>query len=224
MPCDHCIETGDLFDQTKARNQLRTYRKSGPPNTSTRLLIDGLNTLDLQDKTLLDVGGGIGMIQHELLEAGLSGATLVESSPAPLEVAQNESRRRGHEAQTEFRQGDFVDLAPKLPDADLVTLDRVICCYPHMERLVSASTAKAQRWYAVVYPKETWYNRVLETLAGAYFWIRGLKYFRLYIHSGVEEAIRAGGFRPFYQVETILWRVGLYERESLCHERPLHKN
>lgn len=209
--CTHCQETGDLFDRQKARTELRKYRKDGPPNKSTRLLIDGLKTLDLQDKNLLDVGGGVGMIQHELLDEGLSASTMVEASPAYLEVAENEARRRGREEQTTFRFGDFVDLAPDLPEADLVTLDRVICCYPHLKELVQASTAKAGRWYAVAYPKETWYNRVLGGIADVYCWARGMD-FRLYMHTGVDEAIRAEGFVPFYEVSTIVWRVALYER------------
>lgn len=211
--CSHCEEAGDLFDRAKAKKELRQYRRKEPPNASTRLLVNALKTLDLQDKSLLDVGGGIGMIGCELLEEGLSDATLVEASPAYLEVAQNEARRRGYETHTAFRHGDFVELAPELPKADLVTLDRVICCYPHMNELVQASTAKATQWYAVSYPKEQWYNQVLGHLADAYFWIRGMD-FRLYMHTGVEDAIRGEGFAPFYQVDTLLWRVELYERQN----------
>ena len=47
--------------------ELRQYRRNGPPNKCSCLLIDGLKTLDLKDKTLLDVGGGVGMIPFELL-------------------------------------------------------------------------------------------------------------------------------------------------------------
>jgi hypothetical protein len=211
--CAHCEDTEDLFDRNKAKKELRRYRKSGPPNTSTRLLIDALKTLDLQDKRLLDVGGGVGMIPCELLEEGLASSTLVEASPAYLEVTENEARRRGFESQTAHRHGDFVDLAPDLPNVDLVTLDRVICCYPHMRELVQASTAKASRWYGVTYPKPRWYTQVIGTLSDVYCWARGMD-FRLCIHTEVEAIIRAEGFTPFYQVNTLLWRVALYERRN----------
>ena len=69
--CSHCQEAGELFTDEKARKELREYRRNGAPNKPTRLLIDGLKTLDLSSTTLLDVGGGVGMIQHELLEEGL---------------------------------------------------------------------------------------------------------------------------------------------------------
>jgi hypothetical protein len=39
--------------------------------------------------------------------------------------------------------------------------------------------------------------------------------FRMYVHSGIEETIRAEGFEPFYQVHTILWRIELYERKKV---------
>lgn len=211
--CSHCEETGDLFDQKKARTELRQYRKDGPPNKSTRLLIDGLKSLDLESKTLLDVGGGVGMIQHELLDEGLSSSTMVEASPPYLDVAKNEARRRGHTDRSDFQYGNFVELAPELPEADLVTLDRVICCYPHMKELVEASTAKATQWYGVTYPKTSWYLRWAKPVSDLYCWMKDMD-FRIYLHEGVDEAIRAEGFTPFYQVETIIWNVALYERES----------
>jgi len=211
--CDHCQDARDLFDESKVRKELRQYRKDGPPNDSTRFLIDALKTLDLQGRTLLDVGGGVGMIPLELLEVGVSRSTLVEASPAYLEVAEQEAWRRGFEDQTSFEHGDFVDLAPEFFKADLVTLDRVFCCYPHLDELVEASAGKATRWYGVTYPKERWYNKVLESLSGAYCWARDMD-FRMHVHTGVEDAIRANGFESFYQVTTALWRVELYERDN----------
>lgn len=211
--CTHCQESGDLFDDSKARTELQQYRRDGPPNESTRLLIDGLRTLDLEEKTLLDIGGGVGMIQHELLDEGLSASTMVEASRPYLAVAEKEARRRGNEDRASFRYGDFVDLAPELPAADLVTLDRVLCCYPHMKELVRASTEKASRWYGVVYPKRTWYLRWLKPLADLYFWMKDMD-FRIYLHDGIERAVRDAGFRPFYQIETLVWKVELYERDD----------
>ena len=209
--CGHCQEAGELFTDEKALTELREYRRSGAPNTPTRLLIDGLKTLDLSSTTLLDVGGGVGMIQHELMEAGVSEATLVEASPAYLKVAENETRRRGHADRASFRHGDFVDLAPELPEADLVTLDRVICCYPHMTELIQASTAKATRWYGVTYPRTRWFLRWAKPVTDLYCWWKDME-FRIYLHEGVDEAIQSAGFRRFYQTETFLWNVALYER------------
>jgi magnesium-protoporphyrin O-methyltransferase len=211
--CSHCQESGDLFDEEKAQSELRTYRENGAPESPTSLLVDGLKTLDLDGRSLLDVGGGIGMIPCELLPEGVSESLLVEASTPYLDVAEQEARRRGYAGGTEFEYGDFVDLAPDLPDADLVTLDRVFCCYPHMERLVEASTAKATRWYGVSYPKERWYNKIISGLAAGYCWARDMD-FRMYIHSGIQETIEAQGFDRFYQTGTLIWQVEIYEREG----------
>lgn len=211
--CAHCQDSGEMFTPEKARDELRKYRKDGPPNKSTHLLIEGLRSLDLEDKRLLDVGGGVGMIQHELLREGLATSTMVEASTAYLEVAKKEARRRGYAEQSTFRYGDFVDLAPGLPEADLVTLDRVICCYPHMNELVQASTAKATCWYGVTYPKPGWYLQWAKPFFDLYCWFKDVD-FRIYLHQGVDRTIQNEGFDPFYEVDTILWKVALYERTN----------
>ena len=65
----------------------------------------------------------------------------------------------------------------------------------------------------MTYPRAHWFNRMLGTLSDLYCWARGTD-FRLYIHTGIDDAIRDEGFLRFYQVTTILWTVAFYERES----------
>jgi hypothetical protein len=74
---------------------LRRYRKKGP-HLTTRLLLRAIEPPRNQAMTLLDIGGGVGTIPHELLASGLSGAVLVEASSAYLQAAENEAIRRGH--------------------------------------------------------------------------------------------------------------------------------
>lgn len=113
--CSHCQDSGDLLDEEKARGELRTYRENGSPESPTNLVVDELKTLDLEDRTLLDVGRGAGMIPSELLEEGISESLLVEASTPHLEVAKKEARRRGYAGRSQFEYGDFVDLAPTSP-------------------------------------------------------------------------------------------------------------
>jgi hypothetical protein len=70
---------GSFYNQKHAASQLRKYREKGPI-ASTQTLIDALKTEGVQDATLLDIGGGIGVIQHELLAAGAAHATSVDAS------------------------------------------------------------------------------------------------------------------------------------------------
>jgi magnesium-protoporphyrin O-methyltransferase len=106
-------------------------------------LIDALKTEGIEGATLLDIGGGIGAIQHELLAAGAAHATSVDASNPYLETAREESIRRGLGDRVTYRHGDFVELAESIPPADIVTLDRVINVYPDWERLTQLSAARA---------------------------------------------------------------------------------
>ena len=96
--------------------------------------------------TLLDIGGGIGTIQLELLSAGASEAISVEASTAHMEAGQEEARRQGSRDRVRHRHGDFVELAPDIAPVDIVTLDKVICFYDDMQNLVGLSSARAGKF------------------------------------------------------------------------------
>jgi magnesium-protoporphyrin O-methyltransferase len=209
--CAHCQDSGDIFDDANAKKELRKYRKSGLNKKSGRLLVEGLQSLDVEGASVLDIGGGIGTVPFELFEAGASSATLVEASRPFLEVATDEARRRGLSERMETRFGDVVEMADELHQHDIVTLDRVICCYPDMEALVAASTSLAGRFYGVVYPKNLMVAPLFKAFADGYCRLKQMD-FRIHFHEGVDEEIRSHGFEPFYEVTTWLWRVKLYER------------
>jgi len=59
--CSHCEGASDLFNRRTARRDLRRYRSRGPSAT-TRLLLDALVAQRSGDRTLLDIGGGVGAI------------------------------------------------------------------------------------------------------------------------------------------------------------------
>jgi hypothetical protein len=109
---------------------------------------------------LLDIGGGVGVIQYELLAAGLDHDTYVEASTAYFNAARTEAQQRGYSEQVSYHRGSFVELAQEIAPADIVTLDRVICCYPDMQKLVGLSAVLARKWYGLVYPRDTWWTRI----------------------------------------------------------------
>lgn len=147
-------EYGSFYNEKRAASDLRKYREKGPI-PSTRALIEALKTEGVEGATLLDIGGGIGAIQHELLDAGLAHATSIDASAPYLEAAREESNRLGQGDRVTYRHGDFVELAESVPPADIVTLDRVINVYPNWERLAGLAAARAQRLYGLVYPRDT---------------------------------------------------------------------
>jgi magnesium-protoporphyrin O-methyltransferase len=212
MVCRQCHGFETVFDTRKAGRELNRYRSRGPREL-TQLLIDAVKEGGVEGQTLLDVGGGIGAIQHELLKAGAGSAVAVEASPAYLWAAEEEAQRQGHRARMTYYLGDFVEIVQDIHPADIVTLDRVICCYPDVERLVGLSSQRATRLYAVIYPVDSWALRIMGRIFNSYMWLRRNP-FRFFIHptSAVDGLIRRGGFQQRFHHKTRLWQVAVYGR------------
>ena len=213
MSSCHCNGCDSQFGAEHAISDLERYRENGPDRT-TQLLLDALKREDLKGATILDVGAGIGVIHHELLSEGVRLATHVDATDANIEAAQQESARLGHLERVDFRQGDFVELSSQIPAADIVTLDRVICCYPNMEQLISASAAKARRFYGAVYPRDRWLNKVWVTLENLARRVLGNP-FRTFVHpvAAIDELLARNGLKRRSVHDTFVWRVAVYARD-----------
>jgi hypothetical protein len=120
---------GTFYNEKRAASHLRKYREKGPI-LLTRALIDTLRAEGVEGATLLDIGGGIGAIQHDLIDAGVTYRTSVDASAPYPDAVRQESERRGHAGRVTYLHGDFVDLAESVPPAGIVTLDRAINVYP----------------------------------------------------------------------------------------------
>lgn len=210
--CAHCQDAADLFGAKAARRDLRRYRVHGPAAT-TKLLLDDLLAQREGEQTLLDIGSGIGAIPLALLQAGFTKAVQVDASPAYLAASEAEAARRGLRERITYRYGDFVDVAGEVEMVDTVTLDRVICCYPDVEALVSLSAARARRLYGLVYPRERLATRVVVWFSNLWFRLRGSR-FRSYVHPAgrVDELLGEQGFRRTRSEQTFLWQVATYAR------------
>ena len=198
-----------------AAKDLKRYRKKGADKT-TRLLLDALKSEGLEGMTVLDIGGGVGVLQHELLKAGAKEASSVDASSSYLEAAQEEAQRCGHLDRLSQHHGDFVELAGEISEADIVTLDRVICCYDDMERLVGLSAGRALKLYGVIYPPDHWLIKAFTWLENLYHWIKRNQ-FRTFAHAtvAVDAVIRSAGLERCFSHETLLWHVHLYRRPSI---------
>src|SRR5262249_13783816 len=146
-----------VFDARKAEGDLKRYRRKGP-NPSTRLLLDGIVAAG-GGESLLDIGGGIGALSLELLARGVERSTIVDASPAYQEAARRAAAERDLAQRMEFHEGDFVEHASRLDAADVVALDRVVCCYPAYQPLLEAAAAHCRRVFAYAYPHDRWYIR-----------------------------------------------------------------
>ena len=208
-----CIDTTDAyFDEKWVTTRFQRYKKKGPTGTTAKL-ISFLRRQHLAGYSLLDVGGGFGTIGHELVGKGLSEVIEVEMSQASMHLAQGEAERRGYADRLRLVHGDLTDPDLEVADGDVVTLDRVICCYPNADGLIRTALSKCRHLFGISYPKSGFYMRAeffLENLQ------RRLKKqdFRTFIHpsSEVRALISNEGFTPVIQDSTILWHIELYQR------------
>lgn len=216
MDCCQCQGIEKTFDRKTAARNLKHYRRKGP-NRSTAILLEALKEQGIDGLSLLDIGGGVGAIQHELLKAGAATAVGVDASSAYIEAAKEEAQRQGHDDRVSYQFGNFVDLAKDLETADIVTLDRVICCYHDALSLVGMSGNLASKYYGVVYPRDTWWVklgwRVAGTLAGLV--MRMLRNpFRSYLHSSeeVNSILTDMGFQQRFRSTQGIWQIIVYAR------------
>jgi magnesium-protoporphyrin O-methyltransferase len=177
-------------------------------------LIEALKAEGVEGSTLLDIGGGIGAIQHELLDAGVANVISVDASAAYLDAAREESERRGHGGRVTYHHGDFVEFAEAIQPADIVTLDRVLNVYPHWQRLAALSAARAQRLYGLVYPRNTPMVKVVISALNMRMRLKGQDVRAAIVPAeAIEEIARESGLRP-HVVQDVgpAWQVALYRR------------
>jgi SAM-dependent methyltransferase len=205
----------DVFDEKQARKDARRYRRKGLPRDSA-FEVDFLRRRGVAGLTVLDVGGGIGAVQLELLGAGAARAVNVELSPGYEQAAAELRAEAGiPERAVERRIGDFVDDARELPSADAVVMSRVVCCYPDCAVLVGAAAAKAKRFLVLSYPPDHRLARLL--VAAGNWWFRRLgRDFRAYAHphATIRSAAESQGLRLVEEHRATVWSASAFERPA----------
>ncbi|MFQ6046328.1 MAG: methyltransferase domain-containing protein [Gemmatimonadales bacterium] len=214
MSCCQCVGIEREFSGRRANWDLARYRRRGP-GKPTLFLIEALRRIGVEGRTLLDIGGGVGVIQQELLKSGASRVTAVEASPAYVAAARSEAERAGVADRVSYRSGDFVDLASDVSAAHFVTMDKVICCYPYLDELLGAGAAKAKLALGLVYPRDNWPVRLGVRVHNL---IRRLfrHPFRAFVHpaSAVAAVARSHGLEQVFYRKTVIWQVVVYARSG----------
>jgi magnesium-protoporphyrin O-methyltransferase len=209
---DHTVD--QQFTREKVAQELHRYRRKGLGPTA-RLLRDGLVAAGVTSGTLLDVGAGVGALTFALLDEGMASGTVVEASAAYLAAASEETARRGRSAVVHFVQGDYVAVGPQVPSAKVVTLDRVVCCYPSLEPLLEQAARHAEVAIALSYPRDRWFVRV-----GLWFEnvVRRAKGngFRTFLHDppAIQQVLVRGGFELVSRHDTPAWSADVFVRQS----------
>jgi SAM-dependent methyltransferase len=210
--CDQDFER--LFDEREAERDLADWREHGP-REATQDLIDALRADGVEGASLLDIGAGVGTVHLELLAAGAARAVDVDASVAFLAAARAEAVRRGVDDRVEHRFGDVVQLAAELQPADVVSLDRVICCYPDLPGILRAAMAPRPRLIGLVHPNDRWWMRG----SMAFFNALGRllrRHHSFFVHrtAEIDRLMRDGGFVVGSTGGGRVWRVAVYRRSA----------
>lgn len=169
-----------IFSEKNARSDAQSYRSKGLDPTSLRI-VDYLKQRGVEGRTLLEVGGGVGAIQIELLKAGVTRAISVELTPTYEQVALELLREAGLEGRVERKVTDFAQSAGEFAVADIVIMNRVICCYPDMPVLAGAAADHTGEVLVMSFPKQTWWTRALLALGNLALRITR-RQFQVFIH------------------------------------------
>lgn len=212
-----CCSSGfdDVFTERQARRLRRRYERrglTGPGRPMVRWLRDrGL----LQGCTVLEVGGGLGELHPVLLQEGAVRITNVELTRTWEAEAQRLLTERGVAGRVDRVLGDLVR-QPGLADAaDVVILNRVVCCYPDHAGLLRAAGDRARRALVLSHPPRTATVRAGVAALNTWESLRGRDY-RAYAHPPEEmlSVLAATGLRPVLGERAGLWWVRGLERAA----------
>jgi SAM-dependent methyltransferase len=212
-----CTPSGyrKIFGARTARRDVRKYRRRGL-DRAARQIVGFLAGRGVAGDSVLEVGGGVGAIQLELLNAGAARTTNVELSP---EYEPYAAELLGDDTRVERRVGDFVRDADELEAADDVVLHRVVCCYPDPEALVGAAAEHARRRLVLSFPHDTALFRAGSAVFNAFLALTRTE-FRTFVHpaAAILAPARARGLEPALDTRTRMWRIVGFERERARRE------
>jgi 2-polyprenyl-3-methyl-5-hydroxy-6-metoxy-1,4-benzoquinol methylase len=203
-----------VFSERAARAEARRYRRKGLDATSRRI-VSLLKSQGVEGRTVLEVGGGIGAIQIELLKAGAASATSVELTPTYEEVAGELLRESGLADRVERKVMDFAAAADEVGSADIVILNRVICCYHDMPRLAGAAADHARQMLVMSYPKRAWWTVIGLGLANLL--LRATRReFHIFLHPPrkIIATSQQRGLQPLLNQNGVLWIISTLRRAA----------
>lgn len=220
---DDCCAVGADFDPRIPRHfdgDMRHYEEAGemPPMAGTSEgLLELLSDVAELQPTVLELGSGSGALSVALLERGAARADGVDLSPASVDVARRRADEAGLGDRATFRVGDGSVV--ELEQHDWVVLDRVICCYAHVDRLLANAIGAARTRFVIAVPLSggwrSWLTRAIVTVENATNRLRG-RPCPAYVHPVpmIERRLADAGFRRLRFARVGLWHTAVYERST----------
>jgi 2-polyprenyl-3-methyl-5-hydroxy-6-metoxy-1,4-benzoquinol methylase len=206
-----CCEPGSGYQSTFgdrfARRIARRYQKRGLNKTQLQL-VGFLAERGLEGASVLEIGGGLGEIQIELLRHGASRVTNLEISQGYEPRAADLLAASGMADRVDRRFLDIATAPDEVETCDVVVLHRVVCCYPDYRRLLRAAAGRARRAVIFSHPGNALWTRVASRALNALYTVTGNPY-RSFAHDprAMEDVLVHHGFAPRYRERSGPWHV-----------------
>jgi 16S rRNA G966 N2-methylase RsmD len=190
----------------------KRYRKRGLDRPARRM-VEFLQSRGIDGATVLEVGGGIGEIQLELLRRGARRTVNLELSPAYEQEAAQLVREAGVQGRVERRFHDIAVEPEGVEPVDIVVLHRVVCCYPDYERLLAAAGDHAGRLLVFSHPPRNLISRSFVAAQNLGFRLLRRE-FRTFAHPppAMLAVLEEHGLRPTFTHRGLPWQVAGLER------------
>jgi predicted RNA methylase len=169
-----------MFKPRVARRSLEQYRKKGHGDLEKRMVAAAAQG-GLEGARVLEIGGGIGTIQSELLEAGADRGEVLELVPAWEPYARELARAKGLEERTSFRVADVLEDPRSVERAEVVVMSRVVCCSPDGVQLTGVAARLAARTLVLSFPRDVFWVRAGVRVVNAGLRLMG-RTFRVFAH------------------------------------------
>lgn len=200
-------------------NNAKRARKEGTAAPITRHLLAALDDHGLQGRSVLDLGCGTGDLALATLTLGAARADGIDLGPGAIEEARSLAAERGLADRATFSVGDGAVEA--LASHDVVALNRVLCCYPSVDRLLANSLGAASDVYAYTAPIHRglvgMFNRVSVAVGNVWYRLREKKFrgFRAFVHDldAVDRRITEAGFRRTHASRRRVWQLAVFTRD-----------
>ncbi len=220
--CCRAVPCEELFGPEWARRDMEAYLRDGL-GTLERQMVEELaaelavespaGSPALSEARVLEIGGGVGAMQAELLKAGAASGEVIELVQAYAPFAARLARELGVDGSTRFRIHDLLAEPGAVEGADLVIMNRVVCCSADGLELTAAAAGLTRHALVLSFPRSNWFTRGVAAAQRALFRLLGRSY-RAFVwpQAAIAAAATTSGLQVRSRGGGLVWRYLLLVR------------